>query len=653
MSSLKRLNCPSCEYTHNLNSSATRQITCKNCGTVYRRETDGSTTDTGFKSAPPPAPSGLEVGASGTIFGERFVVLGRIVWNTGETPAGLSGASAPESRGVGEGWQDWFLTLEGNRALWLIEDEGRLIMERDVESPPELDESQIQAGFKFDLPLDGAAGETAGGENPKIKIVISESYRAHVTAAEGEMPRAVLPGHNAFCADGADERGKNLMTLKFMEDGEVRARLGRPVKKDEIDYVKNIDHGRTIVCPSCAHENYPQGNPAAVLTQVCTNCNTIIDLAGGTPRTAGQVDPALAGVFRLEVGAQGRLKKTDWTVIGRSRYDWGDEEESGYTLEYTLYNPEQGLRFLSEAEGHWNLGEQVEYGPKKSLFSSKNEGEKIKIKKETFKFLEKGDITLTYMDGSLPWKNAPGQAFRYAEAVAPPKHFTELKYEKPDGSKEIEYTMAEYQEHAKLAEAFGIEKVKPRGKGPSQPYKPLIKGEGFLIAGAILLAVASLAGAIVTSTLGKKIFSQTLSKGELLKKEVLTKPFTVEKADTPLEITVRAGLDNAWLYFGVALYDDKKQAVNAGDEGELTYYSGYESGESWSEGDNDKSFYWRVKKAGDYRVLLTVAEGDAGGRTPVTVRVKSGVYRSYFFVYLFFLWVATATILIARKKILS
>ncbi|MEQ1919783.1 MAG: DUF4178 domain-containing protein, partial [Elusimicrobiota bacterium] len=79
--------------------------------------------------------------------------------------------------------------------------------------------------------------------------------------------------------------------------------------------------------------------------------------------------------------------------------------------------------------------------------------------------------------------------------------------------------------------------------------------------------------------------------------------FEVSGRTANLEVAVNTNLDGQWAYVSMALIDaDTDKALDFGRE--LSYYHGYEDGESWSEGGSYETFYVPSVPAGRYYLRI-------------------------------------------------
>ena len=479
MSVLQTVSCPNCGAAHDLRNLAFIQVTCEFCESIYIWDTKG-VEDTGKKARLIPAVSGLAIGAEGRLHEKRFTVIGRASYAYGEFPekspaknkdgesesrtsdAAASKAaandSAPESEPqkrrirdleIHGKWDEWFIELETDERLWLSEDMGRLIEERALPAPAEL--SVLRTGERFEF-----EGET---------FVLRETGTAFCIGTEGDLPFQVLPEDSYPFADATSLSGKRFLTLELDQDeetGDAFLYAGKRLKKDEIqyekaDYDKDALEGKSINCPSCGSPNNPLGESRSVLTIVCPSCGEGIDISRETALALGRVEEKLAKVFSFPLGARGVLKGVEWTITGRIRYEYKTGPYDGWSLEYLLFNHAEGYRWLSQSdEGRFLLGGPVDFAPGKSLFSVKESGKKVKIRKEKYTLMESGELTVRYVDGALPWRARLEEKVRYAEAEAPPYVFTEEAAMPGEDGGEIEYFYSKKISGEKVKSAFGV-----------------------------------------------------------------------------------------------------------------------------------------------------------------------------------------------------
>src|ERR1700747_3007263 len=95
--------------------------------------------------------------------------------------------------------------------------------------------------------------------------------------------------------------------------------------------LRSLGHAETVVCASC-HSILDAKDPRL---QVLQKFQAITG-----------VDPPL-----IPLGTRGKLRGTDYEVIGFQRRGIKVEGISYYWREYVLFNPYKGIRYLSEYNG--------------------------------------------------------------------------------------------------------------------------------------------------------------------------------------------------------------------------------------------------------------------------------------------------------------
>jgi ribosomal protein S27AE len=331
--------------------------------------------------------------------------------------------------------------------------------------------------------------------------------------------------------------------------------------------------------------NCPQCGAAIVLrsmgnaeTVVCGSCHSILDAKDPNLQIlqkfqviTGEVPPL------IPLGTRGKIRGTDYEVIGfqrRSitvegiRYDWH---------EYVLFNPYKPTRYLTEYQGHWNDISVCKELPVIKFSTANYLG-------EMYKHFQTADADTNYVLGEFPWQVRVGEHATVTDYVKPPRVLSSEK-----SANEVTWSIGEYMYGADIWKAFNLPGHAPEAVGvyenqPS-PVSQNVKGiwSAFL-AFAILLLVL-LAGFDLMS--GKTMVfdsSYRLNPGEPKgEASFVTDVFNLDGRTSNVEITTSANVDNSWIYVNYALIDqDSGRAWDFGRE--VSYYHGYDSDGSWTEG---------------------------------------------------------------------
>jgi len=107
---------------------------------------------------------------------------------------------------------------------------------------------------------------------------------------------------------------------------------------------------------------------------------------------------------------------------------------------------------------------------------------------------------------------------------------------------------------------------------------------------------------------------------------IFTEPFEVRGRQN-IRVTARSNVDNNWLFVAGDLINEETGVVQQ-FEIPLEYYYGVEDGESWKEGDRDKSTYLSALPGGTYTMRLEAQwEGRRAGVPRFSILLEQGVPR--------------------------
>jgi hypothetical protein len=335
----------------------------------------------------------------------------------------------------------------------------------------------------------------------------------------------------------------------------------------------------------------------------------------------------------IKIGMSGRIKDVDFVAIGMVQYR--DEEFSSW-LEIALFSPTHGYAWLEYDHGHFVFSRRTREMPE---FEGHLHHQSP--------FLACGYLfythsiytaTVTFVEGELTYVAAIGDRVRLTEGIAPP-----LGYTIEDTADEQEYQLSEYLQPRAVYDAFGLDSEEARdvsGVHPIQPYTPSGLTSGLRLAG---MCFAPLALVLLLYTLffgsGSVILNQSINAAQLYGKQgAPSKNFTVRDAQNLISLDLSSNFKNAWGFFDVVVTKDNEPVFSMGKQ--ISYYSGYSGGESWSEGSTSAHAYFKVPTAGTY-TLRFYGQGGVGNtgrkpqQVPLRVKVAEGVKISrYYFVLL-------------------
>ena len=602
----RRIRCPNCGGETELANPGITMVICQYCKTVVYWGED-QVLKAGTQSILPEADTRLFMYAGGTLVGRGYTVIGHLCYDHG--------------RGR---WDEWYLQFDDGRVAWVSEDGRELSLERPVSAQGAPSFAQLAIGNAVQL------GQTA--------FSVRETGTATCIGGEGQLPFAILPGETYPYADIASIDGQHFATLEYDEDhATASCFVGQPLTHEQLTVegeappsTASATSGKGIQCGNCAAAlESPSGRE--VQTLVCEYCGAQIDLTSAEANVLGINPKDFDPGFCFDIGQGGTFSGKRYEVCGRMLY----QDLEGYrSREYLLHNPDAGYLWLAQEDGHFVLNRPTRQAPNTDPMALPPKAA-VTIGPTGFRVFESGFSNLVFVDGALPWIASCGDQFRYADLIAPPQMFGV----ETDGT-EIEYFHGRYLKPSEVAQAFQLDRppARPIGVHAAQPFERGAVMKLVMLFGAIfaLVNIALLGWSL--SKRGRIIFAQNFESAAYLR-ETLSEPFNVGP-EKVMAMSISAPLRNSWLALEVGLVNaDKQQVVMEVDGNEISYYSGYEGGESWSEGNRSNTTYFQAPPPGRYQLILKGAGGTGNfsgsppGREPLQIRVQQGVVLSRFFVF--------------------
>ena len=337
--------------------------------------------------------------------------------------------------------------------------------------------------------------------------------------------------------------------------------------------------------PQAKGLNCPKCGAAIVLrtfgqaeTVVCGSCHSILDAKDPNLAILQQFDAATRiSKPLIPLGSRGKLRGTDYEVIGFQRRHSKIEGITYYWHEYLLFNPYKGFRYLSEYNGHWNDISICKQLPIVEFASVNYLG-------EVYKHFQSSDANTDFVLGEFPWQVRVGEHAVVTDYVHPPRV---LSSEKMD--KEVTWSIGEYMYGREIWEVFKLPGAPPEAMGvyENQPSPVTTNVREIWIAfGAFVFLLVLLMTGFDMFSKKEVVFDQTytfnrgVAKGE---QSFVTDVFELGGRTSSVEIKTSAPVDNHWIYLNYALINqDTERAWDLGRE--VSYYHGYDSDGHWSEG---------------------------------------------------------------------
>ena len=351
-------------------------------------------------------------------------------------------------------------------------------------------------------------------------------------------------------------------------------------------------------CPKCSQE-LPLYTHAQARTVVCEKCERLFEIREKGLLTVKHFErEKTAGLIPL--GTKGRLNEINYQVVGFILYQ--ERESTARWREYVLFNPVSGYAFLSEYNGHWNYFQYIaDFTPGDGNFSS------LRYQDQTFDLFHKYGSKVIYAAGEFSWNISFGSP-HHAEYISPPYILTRSRTEK-----ESSWLLGEYQEPEVIKEAFKLEKPMPDRVdiGSTEvfsgdlPFSKIKKITAWA-AGLLLLLQICLSLFSTEEMIAEASFDLRDTPTSMEPKPIVGPTFTLNSGflhSSNLEFRLSAPVVNDWFAAGITLLNTKTGQEFDFDLG-VEYYSGFEGGESWSEGSTQTDQVLSALPDGEYQMLI-------------------------------------------------
>lgn len=571
--------CPSCGAPVEFKSVASVLAVCDYCrSTLIRRGEDIENLGRMAELLEDKSP--LQRGAEGSWRGRRFGLVGRIQLRYDQ---GL--------------WNEWHLLFDDGRSGWLSEAAGEYVVSEPTPladgAPPFPDlkpgDSLVLAGRRY---------------------AVGNVLTAECVAGEGELPFKVGAGYPAPVADLRDEAG-GFATLDYSDDpGKPLLFLGESVDfaglawsnlRQDVPLPKATIQARAFDCPACgaplkvAHEG--------IKAIGCASCGAVLDPADERVKILDDAHRRKRVEPLLPLGSKGRLRDQELEIVGFMRRRMRADGTDYYWNEYLALDPENRQVWFTEYDGHWNLVRVVNRAVKQSGTTVREEG-------QTLRHFQSYRAFVHYVIGEFPWRVRLDEAAQVEDYVAPP-----LLYSKERTDNEVTWSRCEYLGHEEVQAAFKPPTLLPRPRGvyanQPNPYEERHRRvcRRFWQLAGLALAIHFL---LVLLGPGGKVASQSLVFTPDDDEPKLSAEFVLDGQTNRLQVAHDTSLNNNWV--GVnAILVNQDTGENWQASRELSFYSGVDGGESWSEGSQDQELVFADLPPGRYQLAL---ESDMDATSP-------------------------------------
>lgn len=339
----------------------------------------------------------------------------------------------------------------------------------------------------------------------------------------------------------------------------------------EIDNRSSLPSPAVLQCKVCGKEIRCIAYSQSVRI-VCSSCGNMFNTEVGMLKTLKKY-PLSSIVPHISIGTKGTFKGRTYAVTG---FMQRRETEPYFWREYVLFSPLHGYAFLSEFNGHWNF-----IVPLGSVAPPKPEAydRTLNYDNKEFRLYHRYKSSLDQAAGEFAWEIA--DAVEASEYISPPYILT---YEK-SGS-ELSWSLGEYMHPSDVGKAFALKTPVPEriGVGSNQPALGSVSLDSlktlFIAAAVMLLAVQVIFSMVIQRN--AVVLDQTYGLLDS-SQAIVTPAFRLEGGWKDVAIELYSPVGNSWFEAGITLINDNTGEEFSFDNG-VEYYSGYDGGESWSEG---------------------------------------------------------------------
>jgi Domain of unknown function (DUF4178) len=294
--------------------------------------------------------------------------------------------------------------------------------------------------------------------------------------------------------------------------------------------------------------------------------------------------------------------------------------------EYCLYNISTGYAFLNEFDGHWTLVKEL--WSKADLEDSL---ETVIYNDQQFELFNKYNYKTIYSEGEFPYNLFKQNEITCYEYIAPP-----LMFIKEKNDKEITWFLGKHIDKKELQQQCKNSLPYKSGIGAIDP-KYIVSKNKIVIAGLVAILVAIAVHLLSASTKSNTVLIDnyfSLPDSTQIYNTTIPNIY-LPKNSSNITIVVNAAVDNSWFQLTANLVNTKDGAEYNIEQG-VERYSGYEDGESWSEGSTEEEMNLSQIPSGNYVLNLQTTQDSYRKISGFNVKIlyDTAIHRNLWFTIL-------------------
>jgi len=389
---------------------------------------------------------------------------------------------------------------------------------------------------------------------------------------------------------------------------------------------------KSIKCTNCAAPLDLLGG-GRVESITCSYCKSVLDLNDNYKVLTNFKMVKERHKLPFDVGMKGKIKKIDYTIIGRVTYA-DIEYPHGEWTDFLLFSPLYGYAYLTYEEGHLIYSKRSRTFPNLTWLETLENSE-LYVDEKAYVPFDEYEGRVVYVEGELTWVAKRGDKTSFIDLIAPPYG---LSVEKTKN--EIEHYQAQYLDASTTYEAFGIEEEKePTTFYPLKPFeRPFLKSLS-RIAFIFIFIAALLLMAIQVDGLGKII--SNISADNKVVKDV---NFTVNSSKYLVALELQSPKSKELNNFNVQIRKNNKLLLSVTPS--ATYIFKETNGEvekklhSWEKHATKVLILLNLEALGEYQ--LSIKPIDMTFNSTLHIKIKEAYselnYATWFFVLTLALW---------------
>jgi len=349
----------------------------------------------------------------------------------------------------------------------------------------------------------------------------------------------------------------------------------------------------TITCKSCNTLTTVQSTVDFV-NFACPNCGSLYDLKSANQTHLKKYTYKPLDII-LPIGLKGNFDNKEYEIINVLVKFLG---AFTYSKEYTLVSKDEQYIYLSECNGHWIQLKQVD---------------DIELKKSGSLKIKYNDI---YFDKFDYYSPSLMRAYGFFDFELPNFDNFVVEYINPPfilSTERINSDTVTYLGHhipnKRIKQAFKNQNLPTKnGYGVVQPFLFNLQNTAIIFCATIILVLLTHLF-INQERSNEDVLFTTINFSEFKDRDYVSPSFTLDGSSAPLKINLASGVSNSWAWVGLSVINENTNEEIFAEQ-DIEYYSGYEGGESWSEGTSHPDFYICGLGPGKYHLAIKASKQD-------------------------------------------